>query len=166
MDFSSRDFEDGSSPQFRPFQLFLEVTKRHRNPKYLFSSKVLKNSNYKALLLNFQYRIEANDRQQLGGIWEAPSSYSFLCANNSQTDVQLLKKFGDWVYSTYSVKRRMPWLCNCDNIFLTTDDGVITNKWWGCLVQEHTSNFRLTPFIMGNTTHTLYYWMRENRTGE
>ena len=100
-----------------------------------------------------------------------PSSYSFVNANNLQTDVNLLKKFGNWNYSedgdTLSVHRRMPWLCNCHDIFLTTDDGIISNFWYGCLVQEHNTMYGLGPLVKRfDPTETLYYWMRENRTGK
>ena len=65
-----------------------------------------------------------------------------------------------------SFNRRMPWLCNCKDIFLTTDDGIEGN-WWGCLVQERSTSFGLGPLVYGfGATETLYYWIRENRTGK
>ena len=61
----------------------------------------------------------------------------------------------------------MPWLCNCDNVFLTTYDGV-SHYWFGSLVQEKdTAGYGVGPLVHGfGPTKTLYYWMRENRTGE
>lgn len=45
-----------------------------------------------------------------GGIWKAPRSYSFVKTDNSQTGVRLTKKFDEWGYSWYGLKKRMPWL--------------------------------------------------------
>ena len=121
----------------------------------------------------FQYRIKAISQQQklFGGIWEAPSSYSFVSTNNSQTDVNLLKKFGNWAYSGdgrgSSFRRRMPWLCNCDDVFLTTDNGINNDSWWGCLVQEQSRHYGLAPIItVYNPAESVSYWLRESRTGE
>ena len=45
-----------------------------------------------------------------GGIWKAPRSYSFVKTDNSQTGVQLTKKFDEWDYAWYGLQKRMPWL--------------------------------------------------------
>jgi hypothetical protein len=48
--------------------------------------------------------------RQLGGVWEAPGDYSFMATTNTQTNVVLLKKFGDWMYNDRSLEQRMPWV--------------------------------------------------------
>lgn len=45
-----------------------------------------------------------------GGIWKAPRSYSFVNNDNSQTGVELTKKFDKWEYSWYGLQKTMPWL--------------------------------------------------------
>ncbi|KAL9951076.1 hypothetical protein ACROYT_G043672 [Oculina patagonica] len=58
----------------------------------------------------FQYMMDANCRRHWGGIFEAPTSYSFMATNNKQTNVQLTRKFSNWEYSWYkSLNKRMPW---------------------------------------------------------
>lgn len=59
---------------------------------------------------SFQYMMDANSRRHWGGIFQAPSSYSFMTTNNQQTNVQLIRKFNDWQYSWWnSLNKRMPW---------------------------------------------------------
>lgn len=45
-----------------------------------------------------------------GGIWRAPSSYSFVATDNSQTNVELLQRFDNWIYEDYGIEKRMPWI--------------------------------------------------------
>lgn len=59
---------------------------------------------------SFQYMMDANSRRHWGGIFRAPSSYSFLETNSHQTNVQLIRKFNNWEYSWWkSLNPRMPW---------------------------------------------------------
>ncbi|XP_073247149.1 uncharacterized protein [Porites lutea] len=59
---------------------------------------------------SFQYMMDANSRRHWGGIFRAPSSYSFMATNDKQTNVQLLRKFNNWEYSWWkSLNKRMPW---------------------------------------------------------
>ncbi|KAJ7386461.1 metalloendopeptidase [Desmophyllum pertusum] len=58
----------------------------------------------------FQYMLDANSRRHWGGIFEAPTSYSFMATNNQQTSVTLTRKFNSWEYSWYgALEQRMPW---------------------------------------------------------
>ncbi|KAF0307545.1 ER degradation-enhancing alpha-mannosidase-like protein 3 [Amphibalanus amphitrite] len=61
----------------------------------------------------FSYRIEARaetGRRRLGGVWLAPSTYSFTHNTRSQTEVTLATRFGSWEYKPRGLKRRMPYL--------------------------------------------------------
>ncbi|XP_074614387.1 uncharacterized protein LOC141874129 [Acropora palmata] len=59
---------------------------------------------------SFQYMLDAKSRRHWGGIFQAPSSYSFMATNNKQTNVQLIRKFDHWEYSWWkSLNPRMPW---------------------------------------------------------
>jgi len=58
----------------------------------------------------FQYMMDANSRRHWGGIFEAPTSYSFMATNDKQTKVNLIRKFSKWEYSWWkSLNKRMPW---------------------------------------------------------
>ncbi|XP_066014989.1 uncharacterized protein [Pocillopora verrucosa] len=58
----------------------------------------------------FQYMLDAHSRRHWGGIFEAPTSYSFMASDNSQTNVKLTRKFDDWKFSWWkSLNKRMPW---------------------------------------------------------
>ena len=80
----------------------------------------------------FQYMIDATSRRSSGGIWTANGSYSFVKSDNSQTNITLNTKFGDWNYvSENGLMQRMPWYSSsagggCGVI--TVDDG--SGNWW------------------------------------
>lgn len=58
----------------------------------------------------FQYMLDANTRRHWGGIFQAPTSYSFMASDNTQTKVNLTRKFDDWKFSWWnSLSKRMPW---------------------------------------------------------
>ncbi|MEK0413534.1 MAG: hypothetical protein RL070_1022 [Bacteroidota bacterium] len=115
----------------------------------------------------FQYMIDATSRRSSGGIWTANGSYSFVKSDNSQTNITLNTKFGDWNYvSENGLMQRMPWYSSsagggCGVI--TVDDG--SGNWWGTLVSL--CGWSPTPWIYdagGGTVNPdpgiLWYWVR------
>jgi hypothetical protein len=57
----------------------------------------------------FQYMIDATTRRSFGGIWTANGAYSFVKTDNSQTNITLNTKFGDWNYvNNDGISERMP----------------------------------------------------------
>ena len=115
----------------------------------------------------FQYMIDATSRRSSGGIWTANGSYSFVKPDNSQTNITLNTKFGDWNYvSENGLMQRMPWYSSsagggCGVI--TVDDG--SGNWWGTLVSL--CGWSPTPWIYdagGGTVNPdpgiLWYWVR------
>lgn len=118
----------------------------------------------------FQYMIDAGSRNNFGGIWTANGNYSFVKTDNTQTDVTLNPKFGNWNYvSEDGIMQRMPWYSTtagggCGVI--TTDDGF--GNWWGTLIAAGTcNNWIPTPWIEnagGGTSNSnpgiLWYWVR------
>ena len=66
-----------------------------------------------------------------GGIWRAPRRYTFVATNNLQTDVQLVKKFDNWVYDDYGIEQRMPWISGAK---LTTSRNATGDRQWGTLI--------------------------------
>jgi len=115
----------------------------------------------------FQYMIDATIRGSSGGIWTANGSYSFVKIDNSQTNVTLNTKFGNWNYvSENGLLQRMPWYSSsagggCGVI--TTDDG--NGNWWGTMISL--CGWSPTPWIYdagGGTANPdpqiLWYWVR------
>ena len=115
----------------------------------------------------FQYMIDATSRRSSGGIWTANGSYSFVKTDNSQTNITLNTKFGDWNYvSENGLMQRMPWYSSsagggCGVI--TVDEG--SGNWWGTLVSL--CGWSPTPWIYdagGGTVNPdpgiLWYWVR------
>ena len=111
--------------------------------------------------------MEANKFGEYGGIWRAPKSYSFLAQNKNQTDVQLIEKFGNWVYTDRGIEKRMPWISEvvCPKVHLTVAECSI--RCFGSIVssQLYDDNYGLpAPWIASNLKHwpgTIWYWMRE-----
>lgn len=118
----------------------------------------------------FQYMIDAGSRNSFGGIWTANGNYSFVKTDNTQTDVILNTKFGNWNYvSEDGIMQRMPWYSSiagggCG--IITTDNG--SGNWWGTLIAAGTcNNWVPTPWIEnagGGTNNPnpgiLWYWVR------
>ena len=112
----------------------------------------------------FQYMIDATTRRSHGAIWTANGNYSFVKTDNSQTNITINTKFGNWQYvNDNGISERMPWYQNdCGQI--TTDNG--GGNWWGTLVSR-CSGWNPTPWIDnagGGTTNPnpgiLWYWVR------
>lgn len=117
----------------------------------------------------FQYMIDATNRRSHGGIWTANGNYSFVKTDNTQTDVTLNIKFGDWNYvSEDGIMQRMPWystLAGGGCGIITTDDGI--GHWWGTLITRSDCGWTPTPWIAnagGGTTNPnpgiMWYWVR------
>jgi hypothetical protein len=118
----------------------------------------------------FQYMIDAGSRGSFGGIWTANGNYSFVNTNNTQTNVDLNTKFGNWNYvSEDGIMQRMPWYSTISGGgcgIITTDDG--SGNWWGTLIAAGTcNNWVPTPWIDnagGGTTNPnpgiIWYWVR------
>ncbi|CAB3991659.1 Hypothetical predicted protein, partial [Paramuricea clavata] len=115
----------------------------------------------------FEYRLEAKEFGQYGGIWRAPKSYTFLARNNSQTDVQLVKKFGNWEYNFTTIEKRMPWICQEDYC-----GGILTSSahnpyYYGSILSGH--SYKGLPYGLPApwmreeqaSPGIIWYWMRE-----
>ena len=117
----------------------------------------------------FQYMIDATSRRSYGGIWTANGTYSFIKADNSQTDVTVNTKFGNWYYasSNNGFSQRMPWYWNSGGpAFITLASG--SGNWWGTLI-SNSSFYSPSPWISdagtGGTSANqqpgiIWYWVR------
>lgn len=117
----------------------------------------------------FQYMIDATNRGSSGGIWTANGTYSFTNTDNTQTNLTLNTKFGDWNYVTNNMgmEERMPWRSQTVGSgagFLTLSDGV--GYWWGTLIANN-NNYSPSPWIYdggGGTSNPnpgiIWYWVR------
>ena len=107
----------------------------------------------------FQYMIDATTRGNWGGIWTANGTYSFVNTNNSQTDITLNIRFGNWNYTDTGIEQHMPWYAGNNCGVLTTSNSPY-DQWWGSLVSQ--CGFEPTPWISdGNgSPGILWYWVR------
>jgi hypothetical protein len=112
----------------------------------------------------FQYMLDATSRGRYGGIWSAPSSYSFIKTDNSQINVTLDTKFGTWNYNDQSIEQRMPWMSHDCALLTTSNDSA--GNWWGTLISS--CGFSPAPWIEGdpgpegnnNSPGIIWYWVR------
>ena len=112
----------------------------------------------------FQYMIDAYQRNQFGGIWSAPSSYTFLNPDNTQTSITLDIKFGTWNYNDASIEQHMPWYSNNCGVLTTSENP--GGEWWGTLVSQ--CGFSPSPWINGDcgldgcmpNPGIIWYWVR------
>jgi hypothetical protein len=113
----------------------------------------------------FQYMIDATSRRSFGAIWTANGNYSFIKSDNSQTNITINTKFGNWSYvNDNGISERMPWYQNRSGYgLITTDDG--PNNWWGTLITD--GGWNPAPWISnagGGATNPdpgiLWYWVR------
>ena len=117
----------------------------------------------------FQYMIDANTRGSFGGIWTANGAYSFVNSNNTQTNISVNSKFGNWNYDTNNngISERMPWYWNSGgSAYLTLSSG--SGYWWGTLVSNN-SSYSPSPWLSsagpsGTSTSpnpgVIWYWVR------
>lgn len=108
----------------------------------------------------FQYMLDAQSRGTNGGIWTANSSYTFVKTDNSQTNITLNTKFGNWNYADIgnTIQPRMPWYTTTEGI-ITTDD-VGTGWWWGTLITS--GGWGPSPWIEAGPQNPgiIWYWVR------
>lgn len=80
--------------------------------------------------------IEAGERGELGGIWTVNTNYSFISTSNTNTNITLNKKFGNWIYDDKGIEARMPWITtqNSSNGAWLTTSTYFDSEWWGTLI--------------------------------
>jgi hypothetical protein len=114
----------------------------------------------------FEYRMEAHDFGTLGGIWRAPSDYSFVSRTLEQTNVELVEKFSDWEYNEGGIEQLMPAVgaaSTHNHKLLSTDTGA--GGWWGTILTDD-EGFDPAPWMSGTTAPNadqpgiIWYWMR------
>jgi len=110
----------------------------------------------------FQYMMDATTRGDWGGIWTANGTYSFVNTDNTQTNVTLDTKFGNWNYNNSGVEQRMPWYSGNNCGVLTTSESP-SGEWWGSLVCRADCGFSPSPW-MGSDSNgypgIIWYWVR------
>lgn len=137
------------------------------------SNPVLGGSNYsivayadylKSSGTTFQYMIDANQRNQFGGIWSAPSSYTFLKTDNTQIGITLDIKFGTWNYNNGGIEQYMPWRSTSSGLLTTSENS--GGEWWGTLVTN--GGWSPAPWISSDcgldgcmpNPGIIWYWVR------
>ena len=107
----------------------------------------------------FQYMIDANTRGNLGAIWTANGTYSFVNTDNSQTDISINTKFGSWNYADNGFEKIMPWYAPGHAGTITTSSAP-DDSWWGTLVS--TSGFNPAPWLQSFNPNPeiIWYWVR------
>ncbi|XP_032229700.2 uncharacterized protein LOC5505409 [Nematostella vectensis] len=107
----------------------------------------------------FQYKIEADGRNQFGGIWDAPLSYSFLSACDKQTKVKLVEPFNN-LPNDSRLNKIMPRLGLAPNIFLTSASDFQDLS--GSLIYNTDENYSASylPGVKPNPG-VVRYWIRE-----
>jgi hypothetical protein len=103
--------------------------------------------------------MDAVSFRQWGGVWSAPSTYSFVKTDNTQTNVTLLTQYNNWSYADGGVERRMPWL-GINSGLLTTSSSS-GSSWWGTLVSVD-SSFHPAPWMGSEMPNPgiIWYWVR------
>jgi len=116
----------------------------------------------------FYYRLDANQLGRWGGVWQAPSHYTFTGTFGNLTGVSLIKRFDNWTSGPFAISNRMPWLPKLDDLaLLTTNDRLIQEIPWGTIVTRHKWPFDPSPWIYGNMPFPgrIWYWMKEQKKG-
>ena len=112
----------------------------------------------------FQYMMDANQRNQFGGIWSAPSGYTFLKTDNTQTSITLDIKFGTWNYNDSSIEQYMPYRSTSSGLLTTSSNP--GGEWWGTLITN--GGWSPAPWINGDcgldgcmpNPGIIWYWVR------
>jgi len=106
----------------------------------------------------FQYRIEASQPGQWGGIWTANQNYSFMSQSNSNTDITLNTKFNDWDYYDDGIEERMPYFSSSCGLLTTSYSPA--GSWWGTLVSG--CGWAPVPWIANRNANPgiIWYWVR------
>ncbi len=111
-----------------------------------------------------QYKIDAVNIGQWGGVWEAPYSNTFLATSATQNAAATnIEQWGSWtidttVNDTTSLTNIMPWLGSSPQL-LSTWGG--TGSWWGTLV-GNSASFTPAPYIAGSqqAPGKIWYWVK------
>lgn len=114
----------------------------------------------------FQYMMDANTRGSYGGIWTVNQPYSFVSRVNTNTDITINTKFGNWNYfEGGGFGPRMPWWTTrtSEGIITTSQSG--TSYWWGTLIAS--SGWSPAPWLSGDGgtlsmqgPGIIWYWVR------
>ena len=114
----------------------------------------------------FQYMIDANTRNNFGGIWTANAAYSFVSTSNANTNITENAKYGGWSYDSNNdgVSFRMPWYgyVGSNTGFYSLSSG--SGNWWGTLIANN-SYYNPAPWIgtLGGSAANpgiIWYWVR------
>ena len=107
----------------------------------------------------FEYRLEANDFGRFGGVFTAPSSYTFTSTDNSQTAVTRTEQFDSWNYHDSGVEQRMPWIGNAAGELTTSASS--SAAWWGTICSSN--NYSPAPWMseVQPNPGMIWYWVRE-----
>ena len=117
---------------------------------------------------DFQYRIDADEFWNHGGVWSVKNNYSFMSTSPNNTNI--ISNF-DWYggYLNTGIEQRMPFLMDCTadiTAFLTTTSQGCTTEWWGTLVQGGSWPHGVVPWIAVTQTNEyqnpsrIWYWVR------
>jgi hypothetical protein len=106
----------------------------------------------------FEYRMEAHDFGTLGGIWRAPSDYSFVSRTREQTNVELVEKFSDWEYDENGIEQLMPAVQAAPRL-LSTDTGA--GGWHGTILTDD-AHYDPAPWLHSLSLNPgiIWYWVR------
>lgn len=109
---------------------------------------------------NFEYMLEADNRNSNGGIWSVNTNYSFTSTTNTNTNITLTTKFGSWSYSNNGIEERMPYYSpNTSEGILTTSESN-SSSWWGTIITSR-SNWITAPWGSGvSSPFYIWYWVR------
>ncbi|PFX13518.1 Disintegrin and metalloproteinase domain-containing protein 9 [Stylophora pistillata] len=119
----------------------------------------------------FQYMMDAHSRRHWGGIFEAPTSYSFMASDSSQTHVNLTRKFDNWEYSWWnSLNKRMPWFDakGTHNMALLTTSYSPTHYPSGSIIWGGPDRFPSDWIWAGGMRNpgVIWYWLNEDDCDE
>ena len=125
-------------------------------------------------LPTLQYRLEANSFGQQGGIFSAPSAYSFLRTTDDQNNVTVNKWFPNTAeFSNDGIKKRMPyWRKSCTNAnvsgcgMLTSASG--DENMYGTLIFSTKKVWTPAPWDVTQARGkpgSIWYWVRERQPG-
>ncbi len=114
----------------------------------------------------FQYMIDANTRNNFGGIWTANAAYSFVSTSNANTNITLNTNYGGWTYNSTNdgISLRMPWhgYFGSNTGFYSLSSG--SGNWWGTLIANN-QYYSPAPWIgtLGGTAANpgiIWFWVR------
>ncbi|XP_070554179.1 adhesion G protein-coupled receptor L3-like isoform X2 [Ptychodera flava] len=117
------------------------------------------------------YRIEAFELGRYGGIWEMPINYTFVSTAPDQPST-LVQKFDEWTPSVNSVQDIVPWIYVGAEQYLTTNDDIANDNFWGTLAcvmcyayAGYPANMDPTPWMNPEmpVPGIIWYWMKEYR---